>query len=379
MPEKIELYKEPLTIYDQFSQYRHYCEMSEFEQSFLCGMIKNAHPKKVVEIGIAAGGTTAVILNCLAMLGGDVQMYSCDLNNTYYRDASKPVGFVAEELKPHIFSGKETEGKVSHTVLSGGYAPEFLPEIGSDIDFLILDTAHSLPGELLDFIACLPYLKKGATVVLHDISMNVMITEYSYATKVLFDTVVADKYLMPAQDRPCAYPNIGAFKITGDTYKYINDCFSALTITWHYMPQAAELKIYHDFYSAEYETELVELYDKSVLLQIFIACRNFKNMGNYWDVFINKWKKSKHVLIYGCGLWGKRFYNLAKSYNLPVDCFVISDGRQIPNSEDFEVPVINLSDVQFPPEECLCLITVERSAERDVVFDLMGRGYTDIY
>lgn len=378
MFKNIELYNEPLSVYDKFPEYKHYCEMSDFEQSFLCGMIKNSHPKKVVEIGIAAGGTTAVLLNCLAMLGEDVQMYSCDLNKTYYRDTSKPVGFVAEELKSHILGGGY-EDKVSHTVLSGGYAPEFLPQIGKDIDFLILDTVHWLPGEMFDFIACLPYLKKGATVVLHDVSMNVMINNDAIATKFVFDTVVADKYIMQTGDRPCEFPNIAAFKITDDTYKYISDCFSSLTITWSYMPKPAEFKLYHDFYLTEYDKELVEIYDKAVLLQIFIACRNFKNMDIYWDVLLNKWRKAKHAVIYGCGLWGRYFYELAKSYNLSVDCFVISDGRQVPNLEGVEVPVVNLSDIDFLPEECMILITVEKSAQRVVISDLMGRGYTDIY
>lgn len=379
MFNNIDLYNEPLSIYDKFSQYKDYCEMSEFEQAFLCGMIKNAHPKKVVEIGVSAGGTTAVILNCLAMLGEDVRMYSCDLNKTYYRDSSKPVGFVAEELKPYILDRESGQAKVNHTILSGGYAPEFLPEIGKDIDFLILDTVHWLPGEMLDFIACLPYLKKGATVVLHDVSMNVTINNDAIATKFVFDTVVADKYIMKTEDRPCEFPNIAAFKITNDTYRYIRDCFSSLTITWSYMPKPAEFKLYHEFYLTEYDKDLVEVYDKAVLLQIFITCRNFKNMGIYWEVFMNKWRKAKHVIIYGCGLYGRYFYELAKSYNLSIDCFVISDGRQAPDLGDVEAPVLNLSDVQFTPDECLVLITVEKAAERSVINDLIRRGYTDIY
>lgn len=379
MFNNIDLYNEPLSIYDKFSQYKDYCEMSEFEQAFLCGMIKNAHPKKVVEIGVSAGGTTAVILNCLAMLGEDVRMYSCDLNKTYYRDSSKLVGFVAEELKPYILDRESGQAKVNHTILSGGYAPEFLPEIGKDIDFLILDTVHWLPGEMLDFIACLPYLKKGATVVLHDVSMNVTINNDAIATKFVFDTVVADKYIMKTEDRPCEFPNIAAFKITNDTYRYIRDCFSSLTITWSYMPKPAEFKLYHEFYLTEYDKDLVEVYDKAVLLQIFITCRNFKNMGIYWEVFLNKWRKAKHVIIYGCGLYGRYFYELAKSYNLSIDCFVISDGRQAPDLGDVEAPVLNLSDVQFTPDECLVLITVEKAAERSVINDLIRRGYTDIY
>lgn len=43
-------------------------EMSEFESVFLCGLIREMKPKKIVEIGVAAGGTTAIILECLSQL-----------------------------------------------------------------------------------------------------------------------------------------------------------------------------------------------------------------------------------------------------------------------------------------------------------------------
>lgn len=375
----IQLYKEPLSIYDKIPQYKKYCEMTEFEQAFLCGMIKEAQPKKLVEIGVSAGGTTAVILNCLKLLGNETDMYSCDLEKTYYRDMSKNVGFVAEEAKEYIFSD-ESQNKVTHTIMSGGYAPEFLPRIGKEIDFLILDTVHSLPGEMLDFLACLPYLKKGATVILHDISLNASVADAAYATKLVIDTVVAQKYFMPAKDRPGGFPNIAAFKITDDTYKYISSSFSALTISWNYMPNDRELKIYHDFLEAEYDKNLVEIYNRAVLLQIYIACRKFKNIDRcMYDVFINKWRKAKHAVIYGCGLWGRYFYYMAKDMGLPVDCFVISDGRDIPDMGDIAVPVMHISELPFEPEECVVLITVEKSALAGVAYDLMDRGYSDIY
>lgn len=374
----IQLYQEPLEIFDEIPEYKKYCEMSEFEQSFLCGMLKKVKPKKVVEIGTSAGGTTAVILNCLTMLGNSVEMYSCDISKEYYRDSSLTTGFIAEKVKKQYINNRGG-AEVNHTLMTGDYAPNFLPKIGKGIDFLILDTCHSLPGEMLDFLACLPYLKPNACVVLHDVSMNVMINRNSYATKLLFDTVVADKYIMLTDDRPASFPNIAAFKITDDTHKYIRDCFSALTITWGYMPNAEELKLYHDFLLTEYDSGLVNVYDKAISLQMYIACKDFKDMGIYYDVLMNKWRKAKHVIIYGCGLWGKCFLHIAEEYNLPVDCFAISDGRQIPELEGITLPVVHLSELQFDKKECLILLTVEKSAERSVIYDLMERGYMDIY
>lgn len=182
-------------------------------------MLKKTNPKKVVEIGLAAGGTTVVIMNCLSLMDTETEMYSLDLSDRYYRDAEKDVAFVAKELKHYM------NPKLKHTFLTGKYAPEFIDEIGGGIDFLIIDTAHSLPGEILDFLAYFPYLSPNAMVVLHDLTYNMTGPYHSYATKVLFDTVVADKYITEDADKIAGFANIGAFRITEDTNKYIANVF----------------------------------------------------------------------------------------------------------------------------------------------------------
>lgn len=63
-----EMYYEPLCILEHLSEYGK-AEMTEEGLAFLCGLIRVNRPHKIVEIGVAAGGTTAVIMNCIAMLG----------------------------------------------------------------------------------------------------------------------------------------------------------------------------------------------------------------------------------------------------------------------------------------------------------------------
>ncbi len=170
-----------------------YCEMTKFEQSFLCGLLKMKKPNKIVEVGVSAGGTTAVILNCLSILNSSAKMYSIDFAKRYYRNPKMETGFIAKDIK------KVLKSDVQHEILTGNVAPAFLEQIGKNIDFLILDTVHTLPGELLDFLAIFPYLSPKATVVLHDVSLNLQHTissARSYSTKVVFDIVVADKILM---------------------------------------------------------------------------------------------------------------------------------------------------------------------------------------
>ena len=157
--KSVEMFYKPIEILRTLSVCDH--EMSCEQLSFLCGLIKEKRPKKVVEVGVAAGGTTCVLLKCVnEIMGGGVEVYSVDLNEKYWRDSTKKTGYMLDELPLYLKKG--------HELFIGKYLPERLNEIAPerDIDFLILDTVHMLPGELLDFLAALPYLRKDAIVVL---------------------------------------------------------------------------------------------------------------------------------------------------------------------------------------------------------------------
>lgn len=68
-------------------------EMSEFESAFLCGLIEKYEPKKILEVGVAAGGTTAIILNCLENIGQEYKMHSVDVSEKCYTMPEKNRAF----------------------------------------------------------------------------------------------------------------------------------------------------------------------------------------------------------------------------------------------------------------------------------------------
>ena len=122
-------------------------EMSEFESAFLCGLIKKNNPRKILEIGVAAGGTTAIILQCIDYLGMNecCEVISVDLNKKFYRKDGWDTGFLAEEIKAKL------KRDVNHKFMLGKVLAEQIEIIGDKIDLVILDTVHFLPGELFDF------------------------------------------------------------------------------------------------------------------------------------------------------------------------------------------------------------------------------------
>lgn len=273
--DEIELFSEPrMQILPKLTKVPNEPEMSVFESSFLCGLLKKYRPHKIVEVGIAGGGTTAIILQCMEMLCIEHwAMHSVDYSERFYMDSHYQSGFLANEAKK--FMSEET-GKNHHFHL-GNVASSFMDEIGKDVDFLIIDTMHILPGEVLDFISLLPCLGQNAVVVLHDIAMNQyvpLVHSDCYATGELFSTVVAEKYINYDVSRNGLYPNIGAFVVNENTGKYIENVFLSLFITWGYQPEEKQIDEYRKAVKGYYQKELADLFELSI--KINTKKRSFK-------------------------------------------------------------------------------------------------------
>lgn len=250
MYQQIELYMEPEIILDKMEDA--YCEISTAEHGFIGGLLKKYQPHKIVEVGVAGGGTTAVIMKCLDLMQTKAQMYSVDLSEQCYRRQGKVTGYQLNEIREEL-------GNISnHKFLLGHILPKVVDEIGGEIDFVVLDTVHSLPGELLDFLCILPYLKDGAVVVLHDVTLNLhdISRKGSYATKIILDAVSGKKYFNYKEE----LLNIGAIEINEDTRKNIANVFSALSITWASLPSKDEMDCYKNLFQKYYDAECMDLF-----------------------------------------------------------------------------------------------------------------------
>lgn len=257
------------------------CEMSREDHGFLSGIIKLIQPKKILEVGVAEGGTTAVIVKSLEILGLNCDMFSVDLNEQFYRDKNLETGY--------IYKKQKTPENVNHTFLFGKTIAGRLEKIRGGIDLVILDTTHSIPGEILDFLSVLPFLSKNGMVVLHDVNLN-----YSYAckegsvrhgslrsiaTKVVYTTAVAEKYY--DYDDNHLY-NIAALKINEDTYKYIIDMFVALSHTWTYRLDDQLIQEYRDLFTQHYSPQCMEIFDICVKNVSVYMGNSRNNRGIYW-------------------------------------------------------------------------------------------------
>ncbi|MBR3051143.1 MAG: hypothetical protein IKG61_06805 [Selenomonadaceae bacterium] len=73
--------------------------MTNSQSAFLCGLLETYRPKKILEIGVAAGGSTAIILQPLEDIASPYEMHSVDICEKHWEHKEKNIGFLAEIAK----------------------------------------------------------------------------------------------------------------------------------------------------------------------------------------------------------------------------------------------------------------------------------------
>lgn len=297
-------------------------------------------------------------------------MYSVDISERYYKDTSRKTGFLAEEYK------KLANTKVNHKQYEGILA-EHLEKIGGNIDFLILDTTHVLPGEVLDFLTALPYLKDGAIVVLHDIFLNHYNNNInSYATRILLSSVVGEKIIGRGSDNEYNYIELGVFRVTQDTKKYIQNVFSALLVTWQYLPDCSQMTLYRQVMEKYYDNQLMELFDMAAKLNKRTLSQKSAmdkiTLSSIQELLENLRNKKK-IFIYGCGVYGTKLYSMLETFHIQVEGYVISD-NQIKPAMDKSVQYISEVD----GSECTIVLGMSTGKQREVCGEMQHKNWVHI-
>ena len=135
-------------------------EMWGNQKEFLNGIIRKLKPKKILEIGVRHGGSSIIILNAIQDVK-ESKLYSIDLSSE---------NDIGECLKNNFSYLME-----KWTLFKGNIATEYMEQIGNNIDMVLIDTAHFEPGEILDFLIVLPFLKENAIAIFHDIANQITI------------------------------------------------------------------------------------------------------------------------------------------------------------------------------------------------------------
>lgn len=345
MYDIVECYYRPTGIIDKMET--PYVEMNQKEHGFICGLIREYRPKKVLEVGVAGGGTTAVIMNCLNEFCPDAMMYSVDINEGCYKREGEQTGFqlnAVRNLLPNI---------ENHRFLLGKELPCVIEQVGSNIDFLILDTVHIMPGEFLDFICALPFLKDGAIVVLHDISEHCRVNSpYSYCTRLLLCSVTAKKfYNVDEIDEIRGFFNIAAFRIDSSTRSEIENVISALSVTWQYIPSEKMVNNYYNVYKKYYTEKQFSLIQKTVERYRYID-----KFAEKREKLLKQLKDFENIYIYGAGYNGNKLKKYLNQKGYAVKGYVVSDDYYVKEAEKYgEELILRISDIKNLDKSICCI------------------------
>jgi predicted O-methyltransferase YrrM len=252
--------------------------LTKIDMKFINGMIRKYKPKKILEIGVASGGSSAIILNAIQNIENS-HLYSIDKLTNAFNVRGKETGWIVKEKFSNLMN--------KWTLYTGGITSNFIEKIGGDIDLVFIDTVHESPGEWLDVIQVMPFLKKtNAIVILHDIRYHLHQGKVFFSSNDHLFTYLKGEKIIPKV--PYVIPNIGAVLLDDDQKKYYFDYFFALISTWNYIPDIQEWNFIRNFVSKYYSKELIEIYDSS-----------YKLNKNYKKIIKGKKKKKYRKKRYG--------------------------------------------------------------------------------
>lgn len=199
-----------------------YSEMLNNERYFLNGLIRYLKPKKMLEVGVAGGGSSAIMLNATRDIDDSI-LFSVDYLDKYWIDSNKKTGFVITDYFPEFAD--------RYKLYTGGDVSKHIEKVGNGVELTLLDTTHMHPTETLNFLCILPFLNTNSWVVLHDISLH-FFNEKSLACKYLYGHVVSENKISPTSDFSHSFSNIGTFQVTDLTHQCIENVSMSLTIPW---------------------------------------------------------------------------------------------------------------------------------------------------
>lgn len=177
------------------------------DAEFLLDMVTAQVPSRVLEVGVAAGVSSAALLYALDTLpagNGRRELYSCDVSATCYFNADYPTGGAVAEIypSPHAHWQLETCDALALALKLG-------PE---SVDLTFIDANHSHPWPTVDLLQITRCAKPGSWVILHDINLPVLKPQFQvWGAKKLFDAWPFEKVAGGAPRF-----NVGAVKLPDD-------------------------------------------------------------------------------------------------------------------------------------------------------------------
>ena len=222
------------------------------QREFINGVVRKYKPKKILEVGVAWGGSSIIILNAIKDIK-DAHLYSIAI------DGSETIGQCANKYFPHLSD--------KYTLFKGNIVPEYIETIGNNIDLALIDTTHVEPGEILEFLLVLPFLKEQAIIIFHDIDLQISRSKDEkmrdeVAPYIIFNLIRGDKFLPSGPG--VLNKDIGAVILEQNQKRFIHDYCRALAGQWNYFLEEKHVTSVQNFFKKYYDDECQAILKESM-------------------------------------------------------------------------------------------------------------------
>ena len=198
------------------------------DAEFLLAMVTQQAPVTVVELGVAAGVSSAVLLYSLDTLpeiaGGRV-LHSCDVQPSCYFDAERATGGATATMYPRPRAAWNLDTNTDARRLASKLPP-------ASVDLTFIDANHFHPWPLLDLLHMTAVAKPGSWVILHDTNLPIVNPAcQASGAKWLFDE-------WPFEKRLGGEPrhNIGAVKLPEEFAHLVPFASELVERSWEFAP-----------------------------------------------------------------------------------------------------------------------------------------------
>lgn len=224
-------------------------QMFANQREFLNGIVRKFLPKKILEIGVNKGGSSIILLNSIKDIN-NAKLFSIDFIS------SNNIGECVRNYFPELSRKWE--------LFKGNFASEFMEKIGKNIDLAFIDSSHLEPGEILDFLIILPFLKENAIVIFHDIAIQLLSFKErnEWAPYIIFNGIRGEK-IYPSGKRILTH-NIGAIILENNQKKYYHDYFRLLGGQWQYFPKEIYIKSIRKHFKKYYDKDCLFMFEEAV-------------------------------------------------------------------------------------------------------------------
>lgn len=262
-------------ITDEMKKKSRWMFTSTSQYYLINGIIRKLKPKNCLEVGVAQGGSSILILNAIKDIKNS-RLVSLDLNKKFYLNRSYETGYRVKKYFPELTNKWQ--------LFTGEQPHIFLQKLKIKFDFVFLDTAHISPGEIINIIEILPFLNENAIIILHDIMLHFSkenekkkIQSVSSPQLLLMSVLHGEKIVIKDSK---GIDNIGVIFLYRNQKEHYLDYFLLLLSFWDYIPSEKQ--------SNEIRTFIKKYYNNDLYLSIFdIALKNNYN-------YVNKIKKFIH-------------------------------------------------------------------------------------